>query len=73
MFITLFYRDIFKYSQFLLAHLPLQVHTNVQPVQIVDLEDCRIYGKMTIGNWWWDMQDQIAAEATVVPVISESN
>jgi hypothetical protein len=50
-FITLFYRDIFKYSQFLLAHLPLQVHTNVEPVQIVDLEDCRIYGKMTIDNW----------------------
>jgi hypothetical protein len=66
---TLFYRDIFKCIQFLLADLPFQAHLNFEPVHLADSEGRRIYSKMNMGDWWWDTQDPLPARATVVPVI----
>jgi hypothetical protein len=37
---TLYYRDIFKCIQFLLAHLPFQVHINFELVCHADYEGC---------------------------------
>jgi len=28
---------------------------------------------MHTGDWWWDIQDQLPAQATIVPVICASN
>jgi len=64
----LYYRDIFKCIQFLLAHLPFQAHLDFEPVRLADSERRRIYSEMNTGDWWWDMQDQLPAEATIVPV-----
>jgi hypothetical protein len=57
MFGTLYYRDIFKCIQFLLAHFPFQMHLSFEPVHLADSEGCRIYNEMNMGNWWWDPQD----------------
>jgi len=73
MFGTLYYRDIFKYIQFLLAHLPFQVHLEFEPVHLADPEGRRILNEMNTGDWWWDTQDQLPTGATIVPVISASD
>jgi len=70
---TLYYRDIFKCIQFLLAHLPFQAHLNSNPVRLTDSEGRRIYSKMNTGDWWWGTQDQFPAGATIVPVICASD
>jgi hypothetical protein len=70
---TLYYRDIFKCMQFLLAHLPFQAHLDFEPVRLADSESRRIYSEMNTGDWWWDTQDQLPAGATIVPVICASD
>jgi len=70
---TLYYRDILNCIQFLLAHLPFQVHLNFKQVRLEDLDSRRIYSEMNRGDWWWDMQDQLPAGATIVPVICASH
>jgi len=51
---TLFYKDIFKCIQFLLAHLPFQAHLDFDRVRLADLECLQIYSKINTGDWWWD-------------------
>jgi len=70
---TLYYRDIFKCIQFLLAHQPFQAHLDFEPVRPADSEGRRIYSEMNMGDWWWDTQDQLPAGATIVPVICASD
>ena len=70
---TLYYRDIFKCIQFLLAHLPFQAHLDFELVRLADSESRRIYSEMNTGDWWWDTQDQPHAGATIVPVICASD
>jgi len=70
---TLYYRDISKCIQFLLAHLPLQAHLDFELVRLADLESRRIYSEMYSGDWWWDTQDQLPAGVTIVPVICTSH
>jgi len=70
---TLYYSDIFKCVQFILAHLPFQAHLNFKPVCLADSENRRVYSEMNTGDWWWDTQDQLRAGATIVPVICASN
>jgi hypothetical protein len=54
---TLYYRDIFRCIQFILAHLPCQVHLDFELVCHAESEGCRIYREMNMGDWWWDTQD----------------
>jgi len=70
---TSYYRDIFKCIQFLLAHHSLQAHLDFELERRADCESRRIYSQMNTGNWWWDTQDQLPAEATIVPVICASD
>jgi hypothetical protein len=42
----LYYRDIFKCIQFLLAHLPFQAHLDCEPVHRADSEGRQIYSEM---------------------------
>jgi len=69
---TLYYRDIFKCIQFLLANLECQVDLDFEPVCLADLESREIYSEMNTGDWWWDTQDQLSAGATILPVICAS-
>jgi hypothetical protein len=48
---TLYYRDIFKCIQFLLAHLPFQAHLNFEPVRLAISEGRRIHSQMNTGDW----------------------
>jgi len=41
-FRTLYYRDIFKCIQFLLAHHPFQAHLDFEPVRLADSEGHRM-------------------------------
>jgi hypothetical protein len=70
---TLYYRDIFKCIQFLLAHLPYQAHLDFEPVRLADSESSRIYSQINTRDWWWDTQDQLPAGATIVQVICASH
>jgi len=70
---TLYYRDIFKYIQFLLAHLPFQAHLNFQLGRLADSESRRKYSEMNTSDWWWEKQDQLPAGVTIVPVICASD
>jgi len=56
-----------------MVHLPFQADLNFEPVRLLDSENCRIYSEMNMGDWWWDMQDQLVAGATIVPVIWTSD
>jgi len=69
---TLYYRDIVKCVQVLLAHLPIQAHLDFELVCLTHLESRRIQSEMNTGNWWWDTQDQLPAGLTIVPVICTS-
>jgi len=70
---TIYYRDIFKCIQFLLAHLPVQAHLDFELVGLADCKGRRFYFEMNTGDWWWDTQDQCPAGAMVVPVICASD
>jgi len=72
-FRTLYYRDIFKYIPFLLAHLPFRAHLNFELVRLANSEGSGIYSEMNSGNWWWDTQDQLPTGATIMPVICASD
>jgi hypothetical protein len=69
---TLFYKDIFKCIQFLLAHLPFQAHFDFERVRLADSESLQIYSEMNTGDWWWDTHDQLPEGAMIVPVICAS-
>ena len=49
---TLYYRDIFKCMQFLLAHHPFQAHLDFELFWLADSEGPRIYSKMNMGKLW---------------------
>jgi len=66
---TLYYSDIFKCIQLLLAHLPFQAHLNCELLRLADSVDCWIYRKINTGDEWWDTQDQFPARAMILPVI----
>jgi hypothetical protein len=70
---TLYYRDIFKCIQFLLAHRPFQVHLDFEPVRLADSVGPRIYSEMNTGDSWWDTQHQLPAGAMIWPVICASH
>ena len=70
---TIYYRDIFKCIQFLLANLPFQVHLDFEPVHLADWESRQIYSEMNTGDWWWDTPDQLPAGVRIVPVIWASD
>jgi hypothetical protein len=69
----LYYRDIFKCIQSLLAHLPHQAHLNFDLLCLADSEGRGSYSKMKTGDCWWDPPDQLPAGATNVPVLCASN
>jgi len=70
---TLYYRDIFKYTQFFLAHLPFPAHFDFEPVCLTDSECRQINSDMNTGEWLWDQQDQLPAGATILPFICASD
>jgi hypothetical protein len=70
---TLYYRDIFKCIQSLLAHHPFHAHHDFELVRLTDSEGGRIYSKMNPGDWGWDTEDLLPAEGTIVPGICASN
>jgi len=72
-FRTLYYRVNFKWIQFLLSHLPFQVHLSFELVHRIGSESLWLYSEINMGDWWWDMHDQLSARETIVPVICTSD
>jgi len=70
---TLYYSDIFECIQFFSARLHFQAHLDFELLRLADSESRRIYSKMNTGDWWWDMQDQLPAGATIMLVIYASD
>jgi len=48
---TLYYRDIFKCIEFLLAQLPFQVHLDFEMVRLADSGGRQIHSMMNTGDW----------------------
>jgi len=69
----LYYRNIYKCIQFLLAHLSFQAYLDFKPLRLSDTKGRQIHSVMNMRDWWWDTQDQLPAGATTVPVICASN
>jgi len=69
----LYYKDIFKRILFHFAHIPFQVCLDFEPVRIADLGSRETYCEIHTSDGWWDMQDQLPARPTFVPVIWASN
>jgi len=67
----LYYRVCLKYIQFLLAHLPFQPQLNDKAVNLTNSDSHWIYSTMVTEHVWWDMQSQLAAWATLRPVVWE--
>jgi len=72
-FVTLYYRDVFKCIQFVLAHPPFQADMDFEPVRLADSEGRQIYSEINTGDWWWDTQDQLPAGPTIMPDICSSD
>jgi len=68
-----YYRDVFKYMQFLRVHPPLRAHLEFKQVWLADWESRQIYCEMKSGDCWWDTQVQLHARVTMVPVICVSD
>jgi len=71
-FRTLYFKDIFYWVHFLLAHHPFQADLDCGPVWLAYSESHRISSEMYKVDWWWDMLGQLPARATIVPVICAS-
>jgi len=69
----LYYRNIYKCIQFLLAHLSFQAYLDFKPLRLSDTKGRQIHSVMNMRDWWWDTQDQLPAGAMTVPVICASN
>jgi hypothetical protein len=70
---TLYHQDTLKNIQCHLAHPPFQARLDFEMVRQAHSESCQIYCEMNTGDWWWDIQDQLPAGATIVPVICVSD
>lgn len=72
---TVRYRSILSIIRFLLGHPPFKSHLSYAPVRIYQNEDkkVQIWNEMHTGSWWWNVQKQLPAGATVVPVILASD
>jgi len=65
----LYYWDIYKCTQLLVAHLPEQTRLDFEPVHHADSESHRIYSEINTGDRWWDTQDLLPAAVMIVTVI----
>ena len=72
-FVTLYYRNIFKCILFLLAHLPFQGHLDIEPVCLTDSKNRPLSTMMNMGDWWWDAKEKLPTGARIVPVICASD
>jgi len=72
-FETIHGNDIFTCVWFILAHLPFQVSLELEPAHHTTLEGWQIYSMLNTYQWWWNMQEQLAAGAKVVPVVCASD
>jgi hypothetical protein len=66
-------RDIFKYIQCHLGHLPFAEYLDLAPVQLYNLADHQICSEMNSGEWMWATQEKFTDSATIVPVMITSN
>ena len=76
-----YFRDIVKVIKFLMGHKPFEKDLTYAPVKAykvpknaTDDEDAKIRGEqvwheMHTGSWWWEVQNELEDEATVVPVV----
>jgi hypothetical protein len=69
---TLYYQNLFTCIHFILSHLPLQGHLDLELVRLADSGSRGIHWEMYTGDWWLDAQDQLPAGAAIVPVICAS-
>lgn len=69
----LYHRDTSKYIQFLVAHLPFQVQHQFAVVHRAACKSRWLHTEMNLGDWWWDMQDQLLARVITMTVICVSD
>jgi hypothetical protein len=55
--------------RFLLGHEPFESHLSYSFVRQYNDDDERIYSEMHTGDWWWETQEKLPEQATIVPVL----
>jgi hypothetical protein len=70
---TLYYRDVKQVIRFLLGHGPFQQDLSYAPVRLFNGLKQRVYNEMHTADWWWDTQDTLPDDATIVPLLLASD
>lgn len=73
----LYYRDVTQVISFLIGYLPFRDYLHYAPVRLYT-EDTegrpqRVYTESYTANWWWSKQEELAADATIIPVLLASD
>jgi hypothetical protein len=70
---TVHYRNVMQVVQFLIGYKPFEHDLTYSPVRHRTEEGQRIYNHMSSGDWWWNIQDHLDEDATVVPLLLASD
>jgi len=72
-FVSSYYSVILKYIQFISAYLPFQGHLDLVLVWLADSKCRGLFSEIHTGDGRWDIQEQLPAGDTVVPIICASD
>ena len=78
-----YYRDVIKAVRFLIGHEPFADSLAYAPIRnystddpqnpVITDNDERIYSEMHTADWWWETQEKLDNNATIIPLILASD
>lgn len=66
-------RDVLDVVRFLLGHKPFKDDLVYAPVRRESEENGRTYTEIHTGDWWWQTQELLPDDSTVVPLLLDSD
>jgi DNA polymerase IIIc chi subunit len=66
---TVVFRDIISTIELLIGHPPFKDSLVYEPVRVIDTNNERVYNEMHTGEWWWETQNRLPADATIIPLL----
>jgi hypothetical protein len=64
-----YYQDVENVIRFLLGHIPFKENLVYSPMHVLNENEDRVYTEMHTGDWWWQTQNKLPDEATIVPLL----
>ena len=79
----IYYRDVVEAIRFLIGHKPFAEALAYAPIRNYNTDDPHnpsitkqdegIYSEMHTADWWWETQEKLNDNATIIPLILASN